>query len=132
MVRGGDYLNCKQFYSVLLQGVVDDQDRFIDIFVGSPGKVHDSSMLRSSPFMENWQQLMGAYHLLGDGAYISNDYPFILTPKQDNGALTQEDLQRNASISHGRVEVEQVFGQMKCRWRKLHDLQNTRLDIVVK
>lgn len=45
-IRGGDYLNRKGFYSLLLQGTVDDQGRFLDIFTGVPGKVHDSRMLR--------------------------------------------------------------------------------------
>lgn len=49
-VRGGDYLNRKSYYSVLLQGIVDDRGRFIDIFGGPPGRVHDSQMLRVSFF----------------------------------------------------------------------------------
>lgn len=33
-----DYYNCKGFYSVILQGVVDHRMRFWDINVGWPGK----------------------------------------------------------------------------------------------
>ncbi len=131
-IRGGDYLNRKGFYSLLLQGIVDDQGRFLDIFTGVPGKVHDSRMLRASTFFENWQQKMGTSYLLGDTAYISGDYPFIITPKRDNGALTDDELQRNVKISRGRVSVEQAFGRMKCMWRRMRDLQNTRIDILVK
>ncbi|KAM3857630.1 uncharacterized protein ACN63O_018676 [Diretmus argenteus] len=131
-IRGGDYLNRKSFYSILLQGIVDDQGKFIDIFTGPPGRVHDSRMLRASPFFENWRQSMGPYKLLGDTAYISHTYLFIISPKRDNGALTVQDQQLNAWISRGRVVVEQAFGRLKCKWRRLRDLQNSHVDIMVK
>lgn len=130
-VRGGDYMNRKSFYSVLLQGIVDERCRFIDIFAGPPGKVHDARMLRSSDFYATWQEKMGDNSLLGDSAYIGQTIPFVITPKRDNGALTEADEQRNSRISRGRVVVEQAFGRMKCKWRRLRDLQNTRIDAVV-
>ena len=129
--RGGDYLNRKQYYSVVLQGIVDETGRFRDIFVGAPGKVHDARILRKSTFFENWNDKMGRFMLLGDSAYIGQAYPFILTPKRDNGALTMQDQLNNSKISRGRVVVEQAFGRLKCKWRRVRDLQNTRLDLVV-
>ncbi|KAK7882197.1 hypothetical protein WMY93_028371 [Mugilogobius chulae] len=88
-------------------------------------------MLRVSPFYNTWMQKMGDYKLLGDSAYISNNFPFVVTPKHDNGALSEDDLRRNA-ISRGRVVVEQVFGRLKCKWCRLRELQNSRVDVVVK
>lgn len=41
-IRGGDYMNRKAYYSVLLQGIVDDRGRFIDIFAGPPGRMQDA------------------------------------------------------------------------------------------
>ncbi|KAK0135645.1 putative nuclease HARBI1 [Merluccius polli] len=35
-VRGGDYLNRKGYYSIVLQGIVDSRGKFRDIFVGAP------------------------------------------------------------------------------------------------
>ena len=131
-VRGGDYLNRKSYYSVLLQGIVDDRGRFIDIFAGPPGRVHDSRMLRVSPFFEDWRESMGEFKLLGDSAYICRHYPFIVTPKRDNGALSVADQQLNTRVSRGKVVVEHAFGGLKCRWRRLRDLQNSRLDVIVK
>ena len=128
-IRGGDYI--KSYYSVLLQGIVNDEGRFIDLFVGPPGRVRDARMLRGSTFYANWQEKMEDYRLLGDSAYIGQAFPFIITPKRDNGALTDADHQQNFYISRGRVIVEQAFGRMKCKWRRLRDLQNTRMDIVV-
>lgn len=43
--RGGDYMNRKRFYSVLLQGTIDDRGRFLDISVGTPWEVHDALIL---------------------------------------------------------------------------------------
>ena len=88
-------------------------------------------MLRGSTFYANWQEKMEDYRLLGDSAYIGQAFPFIITPKRDNGALTDADHQQNFYISWGRVIVEQAFDRMKCKWRRLRDLQNTRMDIVV-
>ena len=86
---------------MLLQGICDDRGRLIDVFLGPPGRVHDARMLRLSPpgrvhdarmlrlspFYQNWRQKLGAFKLLGDSAYICNDFSFIVTPKRDNGRL---------------------------------------------
>ncbi|KAB5579381.1 hypothetical protein PHYPO_G00194410 [Pangasianodon hypophthalmus] len=130
-IRGGDYMNRQSFYSVLLQGIVDEKGRFIDIFVGPPGKVDDARMLRASNFYADWQEKMGEYSLLGDSAYSGQADPFIITPKCDNGALTEDDQLQNSRISSGRVVIDQAFGRMKCKWRRVRDLQNTRLENVV-
>ncbi|KAL0974029.1 hypothetical protein UPYG_G00214470 [Umbra pygmaea] len=130
-IRGTDYMNRKSFFSVLLQGIVDEKGQFIDIFVGPPGRIHDARMLRASNFFTTWQEKMGQYRLLGDSAYIGQEFPFVITPKRDDGALLEADQQQNSQISLGRVIVEQAFGRMKCKWRRLRDLQNTQIDAVV-
>ena len=43
-----DYYNRKGFYSVILQGVVDANYLFEDIYVGWPGSVHDSRVFVNS------------------------------------------------------------------------------------
>ncbi|KAF7706407.1 protein ALP1-like isoform X1 [Silurus meridionalis] len=127
-IRGGDYMNKQSFYSVRLQGIVDEKERFIDIFVGPPGRVDDARMLRASSFYADWQEKMGEYTLLGDSAYTD---PFIITQKCDNGDLTQDEQLQNSRISLGRTVIDQAFGRMKCKWRRVRDLQNTRLENVV-
>ncbi|KAJ8355234.1 hypothetical protein AAFF_G00083570 [Aldrovandia affinis] len=84
-------------------------------------------MPKSSPPGIIKVNLILSYKLLGDTAYIAQTYPFIITPKRDNGALTVDDQQLNARISRGRVVVEQAFGRLKCKWRRLRDLSNTRV-----
>jgi len=46
---GDNYLNRKGYYSILLQGVCDNNGHFQDVFVGPPGRVHDARLLRMSP-----------------------------------------------------------------------------------
>lgn len=73
--------------------------RFIDIFTGAPGRVHDSRVLRVSPFFGTWWESMGQHKLLGDTAYISQTYPVIITLKRDNGKLIPEEQQMNVCSS---------------------------------
>ncbi|XP_053710278.1 putative nuclease HARBI1 [Synchiropus splendidus] len=129
--RGGDYMNHKSFYSVLLQGIVDEKGRFTDIFAGPPGKVCDARMLRASDFYTTWQEKMGGHSLLGDSAYTGHAFPFVISPKCEEAPLTEADEWQNARIHCGRTVVEQAFGRMKCKWRRLRDLQNTRMDAAV-
>ena len=104
----------------------------LDVFIGVLGKVHDARCLRMSPFFQNRLNLMGDYFLLGDSAYLSRELNFILTPSRNVGNLTPEEERRNTKISRGRVIIENCFGSLKCKFRRLRDIQNTRPDIVVK
>ena len=45
---------------------------------------------------QNWQAHMHEYKLLGNSAYISREFPFIITPRRDNGLLTDEDIVNNS------------------------------------
>ena len=44
-----DYINRKGFYSVILQALVNIDYLFRDVYVGWPGKVHDSRVFKNSP-----------------------------------------------------------------------------------
>ena len=76
---------------------------------------------------------MGTYRLLGDSAYIANAYSaFILTPKRNNGTLTPADVQANNEISTGRVIIENTFVRMKCRFRRVRELQNYNILMIIR
>ena len=94
-----------------------------------PGRVHDARMLRRSTLYATVDNKLGdRFRLLGDSAYISNDFHFIMAPKRDNGNLTADQVRNNTNISRGRVIIENAFGMLKCRFRRIRDIQNTSLE----
>ena len=73
-----DYFNRKLFHSIQLQAVCDHECQFLDIFVGYPGSVHDSRVLKNSPlYVQSLYQPEG-YCILGDGGYPCMSWPFFL------------------------------------------------------
>jgi hypothetical protein len=45
---GQDYINRKLFPSIQMQAVCNGKGRFLNVFVGYPGSVHDTRVLRNS------------------------------------------------------------------------------------
>lgn len=116
-IRGIDYYNRKDFYSVVLQAVVSHDLRFTDVYAGWPGKVHDARIFQNSPLFENGPARCGDYHLLGDSAYPN--IPWLLTPFQDNGHLTATQRKYNVTHSSIRSAIERAFGILKGRFTRL-------------
>lgn len=56
-------------------------------------------------------------HLLGDSAYALHDH--VLVPYKDFGTLTSKQLNYNYRHSRTRMPIENTFGQLKCRFRRL-------------
>ncbi|KAK5647828.1 hypothetical protein RI129_002720 [Pyrocoelia pectoralis] len=117
-----DYYNRKQFHSVVLQGVCDHKCLFIDIFVGMPGRVHDARAFRVSPLYdriisENAPLIPDNFHLLGDSAYpiMKN----VMVPYRDNGHLSHMQINFNTTLSTARSKIEQAFGRLKGKFRRL-------------
>uniref|UniRef100_A0A9J7Y9A5 DDE Tnp4 domain-containing protein n=1 Tax=Cyprinus carpio carpio TaxID=630221 RepID=A0A9J7Y9A5_CYPCA len=67
------YFNRKLFNSVQLQAITDHQGKFLDIFVGYPGSVHDARVLKNSPVYTGRLFPPAGKCILGDalkGTYI--------------------------------------------------------------
>jgi len=47
-----DNFNSKRFYSIVGQAVVGGQVKFLDVFVGCPGSLHDACMYRFTKLYE--------------------------------------------------------------------------------
>lgn len=130
-IRGIDYYNRKSYYSVVLQGVVREDMRFIDVFAGYPGKVHDARIFRQSPLYQNGSNLCrGARHILGDSAYPN--LPWLLTPFKDNGHLTVTQTTYNKTHSSIRCTVERAFGLLKGRFVRLQNIDQRNIKTIVR
>ncbi|XP_064462599.1 putative nuclease HARBI1 [Ornithodoros turicata] len=70
------YCNRKKYHSIVLQGICNEEKKFIDVFVGCPGRSHDA----------NWKKTYNYIH------------------------------------SRQRVIIENTFGLLKQRFRRLYDV----------
>ncbi|XP_067633561.1 putative nuclease HARBI1 [Eurosta solidaginis] len=130
------YFNRKHFYSLQLQAVVDADKIFIDIFAGEPGSLHDSRVLRrSSLYQRALDDMTSTFPfnsgLLGDSAYANTEW--LISPFRDNGFLTSAQRQFNYLHSSTRNVVENAFGLLKMRFRRLlHFTEHTDLQSIVR
>lgn len=128
------YVNRKGYHSILLQGVVNHEKLFIDVYCGEPGSLHDSRLLRKSHLYakacDNERSLFyDRMFLLADSAYPSLSW--IVPPFRDNGNLTEEQKKFNFKHSSTRIVVENAYGLLKGRFRLFH-LENLDIKFSVK
>jgi hypothetical protein len=114
---------------MVLQGIVDAQKRFTDIFVGLPGSVNDSRILKKSGL--HCRVVNGGLinddlphtgdippYILGDKGYPL--LPWLLTPFKDDGRQrTYLESLYQEQHSKGRSVIENAFGILKQTWREL-------------
>lgn len=53
------YINRKQYFSIHVQGTVNHDMKFIDVFIGYPGSVHDARVLKNSTLYNDLYNLCG-------------------------------------------------------------------------
>ncbi|KAK5648352.1 hypothetical protein RI129_003244 [Pyrocoelia pectoralis] len=117
-----DFYNRKGFHSIVLQGVCDDKGRFIDCFIGMPGRMHDARVFRNSVLFEQLRNgmLPAENHLIGDSAYPLSK--FLMTSFRDNGHLSPAQVTFNTKLSSIRSIIERCFGMLKGKFRRLKHL----------
>ena len=103
-----------------------DDLAFTNIFVCFPGRVHDSRVLSNSPLFENGHELCHPYHLLGDSAYPNISW--ILTPFRRTQNITDQMVRYNTAHSSLRIKIEQSFGMLKGRYRRLKYLDQNSME----
>ena len=120
-----DYYNGKGWHSILMQGVVDHQGRFIDVYIGWPGRVHDARVFansslyqrgQSKTLLPDWKEMIAGRNvplvLLGDPAYPLLQWLMKAFP--DNGRLSRQEKHFNYCLSRARVVVEHTLLKMRC------------------
>lgn len=113
------YINRKLSYSIQMQGIVDNNGKFVDILAGYPGSVHDTRVFRNSAIFRQSLYPPAEYFIIGDSGYPCRKEPVtIITPFKEPG-LTVEKRAFNHALSKARIVVEQSFGAMKTRWRSI-------------
>lgn len=128
------YCTRKKFPAMILQAICDSEYKFIDIFVGWPGSSHDARVWRNSPIyhkISNDSSMIPTdCHLLGDSAYPLDSY--LMVPYKDNGFLTTKQKFFNKRLSSTRSVIEQTFGLLKCRFRRLKYLDAIHMERITK
>ena len=138
-----DYFNCKRYYSINLQGIVNSQMKFIHASVGYPGSIHDARVLRISGIYDQAEKgqiltqpkrrIQSDYIgplLAGDSAYPATSW--ILKPYSFVGNLPREKRKFNKRFSGMRSLVERAFGMLKSWWRILLKQNDQTLESVVR
>ncbi|KAK7133521.1 hypothetical protein R3I94_015412 [Phoxinus phoxinus] len=112
-----DYLNYKGFYSLNMQAICDSAGKFLDVFVGYPGSVHDTRILKNSSFYLARNYPPNGYFILGDGGYPCLETPICLITPYREPVYGPVQRKFNYHQSRARSIVERAFGIMKTRWR---------------
>ncbi|XP_011859149.1 PREDICTED: putative nuclease HARBI1 [Vollenhovia emeryi] len=130
-----DYCNRKRFFSIVLQGVVDADMKFTNIYCGEPGSLHDARVLRRSLLYDTAQNdteniFPNETCIIGDSAYPL--LPWLVPPFRDNGHLTAQQTEFNFLHSSTRMPVERAFGYLKGRFRRLKFLELLDIQFIPK
>ena len=112
-----DYYNRKGFHSIVVQGMVDNVGRFMEVYIGWSGRVHDARVFVNSSLYKrghdgtlfpDWKETICGEDIpllvLGDPAYPLLSWLMKAFP--DNGSLSCQQKTFNYSLSRARVVVE--------------------------
>ncbi|XP_045118684.1 protein ALP1-like isoform X1 [Portunus trituberculatus] len=133
-----DYINRTNRHSVNLMAVCNSELLFTFIDVGFPGSAHDSRVFKNTELysvMSNSPLNIFPsinYHIIGDSAFQRSDH--LLTPFRDTGRLTQQQKNFNRKLSQTRHVIENAFGYLKGRFRRLKyvDADIDRIPKIIK
>lgn len=125
------YVNRHHDTAVTLQAICDANKKFLDVFTGVSGKMHDSRVFKLSFISETLPLItQDVYHLLGYAAYPLS--PYLMTPYRDLGQLSREQVNFNNKLSSTRVLIENAIGDLKGRYRQLIRLDFHKVQKVSK
>ncbi|CAI6372569.1 unnamed protein product [Macrosiphum euphorbiae] len=105
------YTNRHDIPSITLQAICDYKKRFIDVFTGAPGKIHDARVFALSDISKELPSMCGTkYHIIGDGAYSIREW--LLVPYKNYGNFTESQIIFNKTFCATRVLIENTFDKI--------------------
>ncbi|XP_067634019.1 uncharacterized protein [Eurosta solidaginis] len=141
-----DYYNYKGWYSTILLALVDARYRFIYINVGSPGRCNDSQIFESStlktqlekcPYLDEMRTPVSGVDvpifIIGDSAFRFSKT--LMKPYAFQVSQNEDEKNFNYSLSKVRRVVENAFGHVKARFRRIGkgiDNQIQNANIIIK
>ena len=125
-----DYVNRKNYHSIVMQALVDSRYLFRDVVVGWPGSVHDARVLSNSELYDSGRKghlfdtniketILGVDIgpvIIGDPAYPLLEWLMKAYPENENTPRWQRHF--NYRLSRARMSVENTFGRWKGRFRR--------------
>ena len=93
------------------------------MYAGFPGSAHDNRVFIQSGLANKFNTQKeeffppGNYHIIGDSAFVVS--PYMLVPFKNYGALHPKERNYNKKLSKTRVVIENAFGLLKGRFRRL-------------
>ncbi|XP_040070458.1 protein ALP1-like [Ixodes scapularis] len=113
------YYNRNKFHSIVLQGTCNDQNRFIDVYIGFPGSAHDARVLKESPVLEDAEAKCAGGYLQGDSAYPL--LPYVTIPiKSSKAGLPTWKTTYNMKHCQQRVTIVNTFGLLEQRFQRMY------------
>ncbi|XP_055859182.1 putative nuclease HARBI1 [Episyrphus balteatus] len=107
--------------SITLQAICDADTRFLNVFVETTGKTHESGIFKTSYMVKDFPKVCGSrYHILGYAGYPLREY--LLTPYPDNADLTPKQKIFNKKHCQTMVKIDNCFQLLKQRFRQLTGL----------
>uniref|UniRef100_A0A8C2JXU0 DDE Tnp4 domain-containing protein n=1 Tax=Cyprinus carpio TaxID=7962 RepID=A0A8C2JXU0_CYPCA len=113
------YINRKLFPSIILQAITDSTGKFLDIYVGNPGSVHDALVLRRCPMYKQSFFPPKGFFLLGDGGYPCLQHPVAIITPYRQPLAGHVECRFNKHHAKARCIIERTFGMLKTRWRAI-------------
>lgn len=144
---GSMFFNYKNYFSIVLQGLVDANYKFMCVEVGSYGKQSDGGIFATSSLHYHLEQrsfnmpppktlpetdIVVPHVVVGDAAYPLKEY--LMRPYSRND-LSQEQEIFNKRLSRARRLVECAFGIITAKWRILKteiEIYPDKVDLIVK
>lgn len=100
-----------------VQAVCDSKSRFIFFAVAAPGSSSDIRALRQTSLPQFVDSLPTGRYLIGDCAYVPTEH--MLTPFGGSQKAIPVNDNYNFYLSQLRIKIEQAFGLMTTKWRRL-------------